>query len=155
MFLFIFRESGREGEREGEKHQSVVASHTPHHWGPGLQPRHVPWPGIRPVTLCFIGWHSIHWATPARAKVGIFKPNRINNHIRDKWLNTPCKRQRLSWCSYRLLTVSGAKSMLYTCSVERLALHCSFLGIPTRTISLMVPVFSEGVFSNKTIMITV
>ena len=27
--LFIFRETGREGEREGEKHQRVVASHVP------------------------------------------------------------------------------------------------------------------------------
>ena len=27
-FLFILRERGREGEREGEKHQCVVASHT-------------------------------------------------------------------------------------------------------------------------------
>ena len=27
--LFIFRVRGREGEREGEKHQCVVASHTP------------------------------------------------------------------------------------------------------------------------------
>ena len=27
--LFIFRERGREGEREGEKRQCVVASHTP------------------------------------------------------------------------------------------------------------------------------
>ena len=26
IYLFIFRESGREGEREGEKHQCVVAS---------------------------------------------------------------------------------------------------------------------------------
>ena len=25
--IFIFREKGREGEREGEKHQCVVASH--------------------------------------------------------------------------------------------------------------------------------
>ena len=29
FYLFIFRESGREGGREGEKHQCVVASHTP------------------------------------------------------------------------------------------------------------------------------
>ena len=29
FYLFIFRESGREGEREGEKHQCVVASHAP------------------------------------------------------------------------------------------------------------------------------
>ena len=27
--LFIFRERGREGERDKEKHQCVVASHTP------------------------------------------------------------------------------------------------------------------------------
>ena len=29
FYLFIFRERGREGEREGEKHQCVVASRTP------------------------------------------------------------------------------------------------------------------------------
>ena len=28
-YLFIFREKGREGEREGEKHQCVVASQAP------------------------------------------------------------------------------------------------------------------------------
>ena len=27
--LFIFRENGKEGEKEGEKHQCVVASHMP------------------------------------------------------------------------------------------------------------------------------
>ena len=37
-------------------------SHDPY-WGPGVQPRHVPWLGIEPVTLGFAGWHSIHWAT--------------------------------------------------------------------------------------------
>ena len=61
---------GREGEREGEKHQCIVTylSHTPN-WGPGPQPRHVPWLGIEPVTLWFIGPCSIHWATPARAMI--------------------------------------------------------------------------------------
>ena len=64
--LFIFRERGREGEREGEKHQCVVAfCMPPHHWGSGLKPWHVPWLGIKPVTLWFTGQHSIHWATPA------------------------------------------------------------------------------------------
>ena len=29
FYLFIFRERRREGEREGEKHQCVVAFHTP------------------------------------------------------------------------------------------------------------------------------
>ena len=29
LYLFIFRERGRVGERKGEKHQCVVASHAP------------------------------------------------------------------------------------------------------------------------------
>ena len=29
FYLFNFRERGREGEREGEKHQCVIASHVP------------------------------------------------------------------------------------------------------------------------------
>ena len=29
-------------------------------WGPGSQPRHVPWLGIEPAALWFTGWHSIH-----------------------------------------------------------------------------------------------
>ena len=29
FYVFIFRQRGRKGEREGEKHQCVVASHTP------------------------------------------------------------------------------------------------------------------------------
>ena len=40
--LFIFRESGRKGERGGEKHWFVVASCVPPCWGPGPRPRHVP-----------------------------------------------------------------------------------------------------------------
>ena len=28
-FIYLFLERGREGEREGEKHQCVVASHAP------------------------------------------------------------------------------------------------------------------------------
>ena len=59
FYLFIFREGGREGEREGEKHQCVVCLlHTPY-WGPGLQPRHVPWLGIEPATLWF-GRPTLH-----------------------------------------------------------------------------------------------
>ena len=39
IYSFIDREEGR--DKEGEKHQCVVASRAPY-WGPGLQPRHVP-----------------------------------------------------------------------------------------------------------------
>ena len=39
FYLFIFRERGREGEREGEKHQCAVAYHTPPTGGnPGMCP---------------------------------------------------------------------------------------------------------------------
>ena len=41
IYLFIFRERGREGEREGEKHQSV-ASHTCPNQELNPQSRHVP-----------------------------------------------------------------------------------------------------------------
>ena len=42
IYLFIFRERGREGETEGEKHHCVVASHTSPTWDlartPGMYP---------------------------------------------------------------------------------------------------------------------
>ena len=37
--------------------------------GPGPQPRHVSWPGIKPAALTSTGQCSIHWATPARATI--------------------------------------------------------------------------------------
>ena len=43
--------------------------------GPGPQPRHVPWLGIEPPTLWFVGWHSIPWATLARARKLCFEAN--------------------------------------------------------------------------------
>ena len=48
FYKFIVRKREKEGEREGEKHWCVWETlivclwHTPN-WGPGLQPRHVPW----------------------------------------------------------------------------------------------------------------
>ena len=41
FLLFIFRK-GKEGEREGDTHQCVVASQAPPTRGPSLQPRHMP-----------------------------------------------------------------------------------------------------------------
>ena len=69
FYLFIFRKRGREGERETEKHQCVRETsigfllHAPNR-GPGPQPRHVPWAGIKPATFWFADWCSIHWITP-------------------------------------------------------------------------------------------
>ena len=39
--------------------------------GPGLQPRHVPWLGIKLVTFWFAGWCPTHWATPVRASTDL------------------------------------------------------------------------------------
>ena len=61
FYLFIFRHWGREKEREGEKHQCLVAfSRMPHTREPGPQPRHVPQPGIELATLWLAGQCSIH-----------------------------------------------------------------------------------------------
>ena len=70
FYLFIFREQGREEEREREMSMCGCLSRGPH-WGPGLQPRHVPWLGVQPVTLV----HSLlstHCVTPARAPWWVF-----------------------------------------------------------------------------------
>ena len=50
--LFIyFLDRGGEGEREGEKHQCVVASRTLPIWGLGCNPGMCPRLGIEPATL--------------------------------------------------------------------------------------------------------
>ena len=52
---------GREGEREGEKHQYVVASHVSPTGdlacNPGMRPSR---PGIELVTFWFASQHSVH-----------------------------------------------------------------------------------------------
>ena len=46
LLIYLFSERGREGEREGEKHQCVVASHMPP-------------TGAWPVTpACALDWES-------------------------------------------------------------------------------------------------
>ena len=52
IIIIIIRERGREGERGRETSMCGCLSHGPH-WGPGLQPRHVPWLGIEPATVWF------------------------------------------------------------------------------------------------------
>ena len=66
-FIYLFSERGEGKERGRETSMCGCLSFTPHQ-GPGPQRRQVPWLGIEPVTLWFAGWHSIHWATQARAK---------------------------------------------------------------------------------------
>ena len=67
--VFIFRERGREGEREGEEHHCEkhwpVASGTRLDRGPNLQPRHVPWPVIKPPALAL--WDDTRPSEPLRS----------------------------------------------------------------------------------------
>ena len=56
LFVFCFlRERGREGGREGEKHQCEKDRLVACCRYPKQQPRHVPWPGNEPATFCFAG----------------------------------------------------------------------------------------------------
>ena len=53
FYLFIFRQRGREGEREGEKHQCALASCV--HHNPGMCPDWELNLGIEPATLWAFG----------------------------------------------------------------------------------------------------
>ena len=64
MYVCIL-ERGREGERE--KHQCVTASCVSLTGGLACNPGMCPELGIKPVTLWFSGWHSLHWDIPAKA----------------------------------------------------------------------------------------
>ena len=75
--------------------------HTPY-WGPGLQPRPVPWLGIEPVTFWFTGWHSIHWATPTRAKWFYFKDFFLKNQI-FPFLKNQILHRMVWWAKHSLI----------------------------------------------------
>ena len=64
--IYLFLEGG-EGRKRGRETSMCCYLLCVPLWGPGLQPRHVPWLGSEPAMLWFAGWCSIHWATPARA----------------------------------------------------------------------------------------
>ena len=75
IYLFIFRERGKEGEREGEKHHCVVCLTRPPlgTWTPRL--------GMEPVTPWLNVWPSVHWNTPIRAKFNDFQVGRYYTHL--------------------------------------------------------------------------
>ena len=69
LFIYFSREGKgrRESGRETSMCGCLLCACPPPTQEPGPQPRHVPWLGIKLVTLWFAGWCSIHWATPTRA----------------------------------------------------------------------------------------
>ena len=60
--FYLFLEKGREGEREGEKHEYVVASHVPPTEDGGTWPatRACALTGNETGTFCFAGQHSVN-----------------------------------------------------------------------------------------------
>ena len=69
--LFIYFWRGEVRKRGTETSMCGCFSRTPCQ-GPGLQPRHVLWLGIKLATLWFAGQCSIHWATPAKVSDPFF-----------------------------------------------------------------------------------
>ena len=67
LFIYFYTEGMGRSKRGRETSMCGCLSHT-HYWGPGPQPRPVPWLGDKPVTVWFTDQHSIHWHTPARAE---------------------------------------------------------------------------------------
>ena len=69
-YYYYFLDKGERIGKDSKTSMCGCLSCAPY-WGPGLYPRHVPWLGIELVTLWLTDWHSIHWASPARAEFGV------------------------------------------------------------------------------------
>ena len=78
LFIYFQRE-GKGGRKKGRKTSMCGCLFCASSWGLGLQPKRVPWLGIKPATLWFRGQYSIHWATPARASTIYFKRSSVNS----------------------------------------------------------------------------
>ena len=70
-FVYLLVERGERSEKERERnmleiHRSV-ASHAPN-WGPGWQPRHVPWPGVE----LFDSWAGAQSTEPHQPGLNIY-----------------------------------------------------------------------------------
>ena len=97
IYLILERGKGKKKERERnmvwflstwEKRCACLLRTS--YWGLGPQPRHVPWLGIKPLTLWLAGPNSTHWATPARATFSQDFENQWINFIKKKKKKKPC-----------------------------------------------------------------
>ena len=76
LFFFFFFNlffERREGRQKKKRNISVWLPLACPQQGTGPKPRHAPWLGIEPMTLCLTGQHSIHRATRARAEREILR----------------------------------------------------------------------------------
>ena len=95
------------------------------YWRSGLQSKHVPWPGIALVTLWFVGWHSIHWAAPARVVLNPLTPSPIPPYPAPIW--QPSKYSPYPWfclCS-SLLSLFVRFNYWYICIFFHFISFCS------------------------------
>ena len=85
--------------------------------GFGQQPKHVPSLGIKPATLWFTGWHSIHWPTPARADWGIFK------------MSVRVSRSEVCWVEFIIIAVGYCQPRsTFSYTIEANLQECKLLG---------------------------
>ena len=75
--IYWFLENRKGKERRRETSMCGCLSSIPY-WGPGPQPRHMPWLGIKPVTLWFTVRYSVHWAIAIRANILKILGNRLS-----------------------------------------------------------------------------
>ena len=82
LFICFQREGKRRRKRGRETSICGCLSHTPY-WGPGLQPRHVPWLGIEPVTL----WFTVDTQSTELHQPGL---ENISSLKKQKRIDSPC-----------------------------------------------------------------
>ena len=114
-------------------------SHTPH-WRLGPQPRHVPSPGIKPVTLWFASQHSTHWATPARAE-HYFK---VNTFIKTMQIKNNDKIYKISIANFRhskMLSNSKLRK-------NKIIWSPNSVGRKKRKLTAFILSFSEVIYNN-------
>ena len=83
-FIYLFLERGRERERGRETSTCGCLLHDPLTRDLSRNPSMHPRLAIAPVTLWFAGWHSIHWATPAREGTFTFLMCTLHSHLSDR-----------------------------------------------------------------------
>ena len=127
FYLLIFRE-GKAGRKRGRETSMCGCLWSTPYWGPGLQPRHVPWLGIELVTLWFTGWCSVHWATPARSILSMYFWLDFSSHSWGFFLiDCPITILFLHYFLLSLFPRTSTRCMLKSLQLPSSSPHCSFV----------------------------
>ena len=124
-FIYIFLERG-EGRRKRGRETSMCGclSHVPH-WGPGWQPRHLPWLGIEPVALWFTSWRSMPGQIPRLLKASIaslkFDP-RVHQHLVSLCLYYGYR----TWKAVILSVMVWHGHVIHSLIYSKMAIKCQF-----------------------------